>query len=301
MTSSYNRPSAPEEPGYLRWEMTAFNDDSPKIRAIPPYDLDFSAPPESELPPVEEETHFASGHPGLRVTYVEPEEVEVPYAPTVSEATVEDVRALIEDMRREAQGVGYNAGREEGLRKGQTEGYGIGLEDGYNTGLAQGLEEGRTKGHAEGFEKGYQEGAVEGREYATTLRALAMHFATDVQLANEKVAEDLLALSLDLAKAMLKSAFVVRPGLIVPIVEEAVRHLPSLQYPAVLYLNPDDAKVVKKAMGEELEAGGWRLVEEAMERGSCRIETGTNQIDNSLTTRWERLMTTLGKDSNWIE
>ncbi|MCM1513060.1 MAG: FliH/SctL family protein [Oxalobacter formigenes] len=229
----------------------------------------------------------------------EPEVVEAPavMAPTVTQATIEDVHALIEGLRKEAREAGYRAGMEEGLATGLEEG----RARGYEEGLARGLEEGARRGETEGFEKGYGEGRLEGEEYARTLKAAATGFAADVARAHEAIAGDVLALALDFAKAMMKTALKVKPELLVPVVADAVRYLPSLQQPAVLYLNPADAAIVRKAMGEELEKAGMRLAEKDVPRGSCRIETGSNQIDSSLATRWQRLAGSLGRESDWME
>lgn|GEM_PF-144051 len=265
-----------QQTAFQRWEIASLEEEAAEKRVYLPNDLDFGAPPMAAAP--------------------EPVLPEVDVEPTVSQATIEDMRALIEDMRKEAQEAGYRAGLEEGLVKGREEG----LSRGHEEGFAKGLEEGRAKGEREGFDKGYEEGTGEGEEHARTLKALAAGFAADVAVANEKVAEDLLVLSLDVAKAMLKEALKVKPELIVPVVADAVHYLPSLQQPAVLCLNPEDAVIVRKALGEELEAAGWRLVEEPVERGSCRIETASNQIDNSLAVRWRRLAANLGQVSDWM-
>ena len=239
--------------------------------------------PEPESDALEEETEVASA-PAVMV-------------PTVTQATIEDVHALIEGLRKEAREAGYRAGMEEGLAKGLEEGQ----TKGYEEGLAKGLEEGTKRGEKEGFEKGYSEGKFEGEAYARTLKATATGFAADVARANEVIAGDVLALALDFAKAMMKTALKVKPELLVPVVADAVHYLPSLQQPAVLYLNPEDAVIVRKAMGDELEKAGMRLAEEDVPRGSCRIETGSNQIDGSLATRWQRLAGSLGRESDWME
>jgi flagellar assembly protein FliH len=274
-----------EQTAFQRWEIASFEEVLPRNearRAVLPVDRDLGTPPGKEEPSAE-------------ATGIEP---------TVTQATVEDVHALIEDMKREAQEAGYRAGLEKGLVKGKEEGYARGQEDGHRQGLEKGfekgLEEGRAKGEREGFEKGYREGTVKGEEYAGTLKALSESFAADVAQANETIADDLLTLGLDFAKAMLKTAFAVKPELIVPVVADAVRYLPSLQQPVVLRLNPEDAAIIRKAMGEELEAGGWRIAEEPLERGSCRIETAANQLDGSLATRWKRLAESMGKISDWM-
>lgn len=290
-----------KQTAFQRWEIASLEEEAAereaKNKTVVPADRDFGAPLTPEAV-VAEPVVEAAGEPEAEPQTLEAQpEAGAQMAPTVSEATVEDVHALIEGMRKEAQEAGYRAGLEEGLIKGQEEGQ----TRGYEEGLAKGLEEGRQKGETEGFEKGYREGAAQGEDYVRTLKTVAESFAEDVARANETIAEDLLALSLDFAKAMIKTALEIKPELIVPVVADAVRYLPSLQQPAVLYLNPEDAAIVKKAMGEELEAAKWRLVEEQVPRGSCRIETASNQIDSSLATRWQRLSANLGQASDWME
>ena len=86
-----------------------------------------------------------------------------------------------------------------------------------------------------------------------------------------------------------------------PIVGEAIRYLPSLQQPALLFLHPNDATMVREHMGEELSKAGWRLAEDThLEPGGCRIETGSNQIDASISGRWERIAASLGRDTSWL-
>jgi flagellar assembly protein FliH len=176
---------------------------------------------------------------------------------------------------------------------------------------AEGLRtEARQKGYADGRAEGYaagrELGLAEGRAQATTemqsLKQIAEAFGGEVAHANETIAEDLLALALDIAKAMLKTALQVNPDLVLPIVGEAVRYLPSLQQPALLFLHPEDVQVVNEHMHDELTKAGWRVAEDPhLERGGCRIETASNQIDASLGCRWERLAASLSKDSSWLK
>jgi flagellar assembly protein FliH len=158
-------------------------------------------------------------------------------------------------------------------------------QEGYGIGLAEGLAEGRKKAALE----------------AARLSSLADTFTTEVSKADETISQQVLDLSIDLARALLKSALAIRPELVIPIVREAVRYLPALNQPAMLYLNPDDAVLVKDRIGDELEKMGWQLTGDAeLEPGSCRVETANNQIDSSLPTRWQRLTAALGKESDWL-
>lgn len=167
-------------------------------------------------------------------------------------------------------------------------------------------EQARAKGHAEGVAEGRAEGIAQGRAEAAreleNLRRIAEQLGDEVARADEVIAKEVLDLALDLARAMLKTSLNVKPDLVLPIVGEAIRYLPSLQQPALLHLNPHDAALVKSQMADELNKAGWRVVEDGqILRGGCRIETASNQIDASVQTRWQRLVEALGRNSEWIE
>jgi flagellar assembly protein FliH len=165
----------------------------------------------------------------------------------------------------------------------------------------QARQEGYDAGRAEGLAQGLAEGREEAARETARLHSLANTFSTEVSRADETISQQVLDLSIDLARALLKSALTIRPELVIPIVKEAVRYLPALQQPAMLYLNPNDAILVHARIGDELTKLGWHLTDDTqLEPGSCRVETANNQIDASLPTRWQRLTAALGKNSDWL-
>lgn len=164
----------------------------------------------------------------------------------------------------------------------------------------------QINGHAIGLAEGRSEGLRLGRAEAAAeiehLRQIAVALGIEAAHADELIAGDVLALALDLSKAMLKTALPVHPQLLLPIVTEAIRYLPTLHQPAVLYLQPDDALLVRAQMQEELSKAGWRVADDPhLSRGGCRVETASNQIDASIETRWQRLSEALGQSSEWID
>jgi flagellar assembly protein FliH len=162
---------------------------------------------------------------------------------------------------------------------------------------SEGLEEGRAAGMEEGLAAGRAAAAAE----LEHLRGIAAEFGQAVAQADESIANDVLDLALHLARAMLRTALEVRPELLIPAVREAIEYLPVLQQPALLMLNPQDAEIVKNAIGEELDKGGWRVVPDpAIGRGGCKIDTATNQIDAQAASRWQRLAHSLGKNLEWL-
>jgi flagellar assembly protein FliH len=164
-------------------------------------------------------------------------------------------------------------------------------------GYAEGLEEGRAAGRAEAYEAGRAEMALE----QESLRAIAASFSGAVAAADETIASDVLDLALHLARSMVRTAFTVRPELIIPIVREAIDYLPVLQAPAILALNPEDIEIVRTALSDELDKGGWRVVADPqVGRGGCKVDTASNQIDAQAAARWARLAHALGKNVEWL-
>jgi flagellar assembly protein FliH len=154
----------------------------------------------------------------------------------------------------------------------------------------QARDEGFLAGHAEGVQKAVREN----QRLADLLSLLE-------QQMDEQVAQELLDLSLDIAKQMLHQALKVQPELVLGVVREAIGTLPHFNQGAHLVLHPDDAVLVRERMGEQLIHSGWKIFEDArVERGGARIETATSQIDASLETRWKRVVAALGQDTAWL-
>jgi len=162
----------------------------------------------------------------------------------------------------------------------------------------------QKEGFAKGFEEGHQLGVSTGQkdmqlDLAAFLK-VGTQFNQAIQQAEQLVAQDVLDLALDIAKAMLKNALKINPELVVPIVEQAIASLPSVQQPAQLFLHPMDADIVRNYLGEDLAKEGWVIVPEPhLARGDCRIETLKNQINASLPSRWQQLTDALGRDNGW--
>lgn len=159
-------------------------------------------------------------------------------------------------------------------------------------------ENARREGSALGFKEGYTVGIQEGRSSGIAglekdiaqFQAMLANFSEQLGMANQTIGQDLLDLAIDLAQAMTRSTLEFQPDVIIPIIREAIEHLPSIQQPAQIFLHPDDALIIKNNMSDELDQAGWRLVSDPhIERGGCKLETAQNLIDASFSTRWQRL------------
>jgi flagellar assembly protein FliH len=162
----------------------------------------------------------------------------------------------------------------------------------------KGKQDGRQQGYLEGLQKGQEvSGAAEQK-----FLELSASFRESLNQADEKMANDLLKLALDIAKSMIKTTLSVDSTKIIPIVKEAIHYLPSVQQPARIMLHPEDAITVREHIGEELREGGWHIIEDDhVEQGGCMIETASNQIDASNATRWKRISKALGQPGEWGE
>ena len=51
-----------------------------------------------------------------------------------------------------------------------------------------------------------------------------------------------------------------------------------------------------------LSALPWNITEDAhVERGGCKLETPSTEVDGTLETRWRRVIANLGRDDAWID
>jgi flagellar assembly protein FliH len=160
------------------------------------------------------------------------------------------------------------------------------------------LEQIQRQAHEEGYKAGYAEGMQKTQRMAALMDALDK----ELQQVDQQVAQDLLNLSLEIAQQVLKQALRTKPDLLLSIVREAIDSLPHFNQHAHLILHPDDAELVRTSMGEQLTHMGWKILEDAqLERGGCRVETANSQIDATLATRWKRIVSSINKDSTWLE
>lgn len=175
-------------------------------------------------------------------------------------------RAEIERLCAEAQKEGYQAGYQSGLQ--------IGKRNGYAEGQAKALAEAKRIGQAaDGLEQALQE-------------------------FDQQVADELLALAVEIARQVVRQELAARPEAILTVVNEALTYLPHQH--AAIHLNPEDASLVRSYLGDALTHAGHRILEEpTLKPGDCLLEAGGSQIDASTGTRWRRVIENLGVSSAW--
>jgi flagellar assembly protein FliH len=157
---------------------------------------------------------------------------------------------------------------------------------------------GDSAGHREGYARGLAEGHAAGlaavQAQAAQLQALTQSLPGALRGADHNVADDLLALALDLARQVLGQALKTEPHAMLTVVRELLQAEPVLMGMPQLLLHPDDAALVKEHLPDELQAAGWRIrVDATLQRGGCRVLANSGELDASLPTRWERVAAAL--------
>lgn len=169
---------------------------------------------------------------------------------------------------------------------------------------AAALEHARARGYQQGLDEGRKlsEGALEaGRAELKTLIAGINELMRDFE---QGLANDVLSLSLELSKLIVRTSLRVKPELVLAVVREAVGSLPGVSEQTTLYLHPADAVLLRElaASDPQFKELSWKLVEDPqLERGGCRIANPTTEVDATLETRWRRVIASLGRDDAWID
>lgn len=162
----------------------------------------------------------------------------------------------------------------------------------------QAHEEGFRKGREEGYQAGYAEGQAHPRAAAEQIGKLAAGLEQALADLDAAVADELLALAVEIARGVVRHELAARPEILQEVVREALAQLPHQH--AAIYLNPEDAALVRSYLGEQMAHAGHRIHEDyKLARGDCLIEAGGTQIDATVATRWRRVLDGLGLADAW--
>ena len=153
--------------------------------------------------------------------------------------------------------------------------------------------EGFQKGEAEGYQAGLRQGRDETQGEAERLARVAAKLESGLVALDAVVAEELLALAIELAREVVRQEISARPDTLLAVVREALAQLPHQH--AAIYLHPEDASLLRSYLGDQLAHAGHRIHEDfKLARGDCLLESGGTQVDATLAMRWQRVLAGLG-------
>jgi flagellar assembly protein FliH len=147
-----------------------------------------------------------------------------------------------------------------------------------------------------GFAQGLDEARVEINEKIALLVAMQAKLSQQIQFVREEMAKELVDLTLNAGRALVGHALEAKPDLINDVIHQALQGIAVFQLPAKIMLHPKDAELVEEFQGPALKQAGWVIQpNDQVARGDCLIETGSNRIDASIESKWQKLAIAMGK------
>ena len=167
---------------------------------------------------------------------------------------------------------------------------------------AEDIERMHREGHEAGYAAGYEEGIAAAQTSAEAMATLMDNLQQALASVDQGVADQLLTLAIEVANQVLRQSLRVQPELLLPVVREAVTTLHPHHGQPLLFVHPDDAKLVRSHLGDQLSHVNWRIVEDStLTAGGCRVELGASEVDATLETRWRRVVEGIGISQEWLQ
>lgn len=166
-------------------------------------------------------------------------------------------------------------------------------------------EQAHQEGFAAGRDAGYQEGFAAGQQAAQAQADAIAQLLGSAEAAFGELSTalegEILTLTLNLTKQVLRHALAVKPELLLMAVREAMAGVPLDASHLQLVAHPDDATLLRQYLRAE-ELARWQLTEDArISRGGFRIETANNTLDATMETRWQQLVGAFDRKDEWLE
>ena len=180
---------------------------------------------------------------------------------------VEDVSAAVDDAK---QGKAPSLMTAEQIERIQKQAF----KEAYDEGFKQGRQDGMASGKGEVEYKG--------KLLAEMLESLAHPF----EQLDENVEQQLVSLSLAIARQLVRRELKADPGQVIGVVHEALAVLPVGSQDVKVCLHPDDVVLMRDAIAQSESDRNWSLVDDpSLTRGDCRILTKVSQIEATLEKR----------------
>jgi len=147
--------------------------------------------------------------------------------------------------------------------------------------------EGFEVGYEEGFKQGKEEGQQAAAEEISKLKQLLLSTLDFLQRpleeSQQEVEQELLELSLGIARQILRREIKADPRHIIGIVREAVKQLPSTHQEISVHLHPDDALILRETLHEHKTQHHWDIIDDpGVLQGDCQIQSESSFIDASI-------------------
>jgi flagellar assembly protein FliH len=163
------------------------------------------------------------------------------------------------------------------------------------------LERAREDGRIAGAEEVRRQTDASLQQQREELRQAVAGLESLTRTVEQRLAADVLGVSLELARLVLRESLRLKPERMLEALREGMASLPSLSEQVTLVLHPADAQMLR-GLSDDARAlpMPWRIVEDAqMTRGGFKLETISTEVDGTLEMRWQRVIAALGRDDAW--
>ena len=167
---------------------------------------------------------------------------------------------------------------------------------------------GRRRGHDEGWAKGQAQGYREGSqafedfksraatETTQRMQALLAGFGSELARVERQLAEQVVALAIDIAREVLRREVAADPTVLLAAATEALQALGEGASLIELHVSPQDAPALRTHLQLQPGTPAWTLREDAsLQRGGWRAETDTGSAEARIESRWRAVLATLGQ------
>lgn len=149
------------------------------------------------------------------------------------------------------------------------------------------------EGQQRGYDDGFAAGSEEARHQAERLRALVAQISRPLAQLDDEVERALVDLACAIARRVLGDELATKPEHVLTLARAAIGALPEDLRSLRLYLNPEDAVLVREQLTPP-QVGEYRVIDDAaLARGDCRVVTESAYLDARLDARIALVAATL--------
>jgi len=142
------------------------------------------------------------------------------------------------------------------------------------------------EGYTQGFDKGMQDASAAISERVKHIDNIARFLQKPLDDLDESVVEQLSQLAISIARKLIRREIKTDPGQIVAVVRETVSALPAGMQNIRVFMNPDDATVLRESMNLAEGEQPWTIVEDPLlSKGGCKVLTDFSEVDASVEAR----------------
>ena len=163
-------------------------------------------------------------------------------------------------------------------------------------------EEGFKLGLAVGFKQGFEAATVETTSHAEKIKDVIDCIQAKAVALDDIVAGELLSLSIEIARQVVRTSIASDTGNILPVIREALAEISSIARHPCIVLNPADMSLVKKEISTEAGMPDCKFIADpTITTGGARIQDDTVEVDATIESRWRRAVARLGRIDDWIK